>query len=278
MVMRKDPTEFRERFKRWKQGLPAYEDGKRAVWYDEDKDMYYGGQLPEVTVTGEKRNHSAIDYLLWKADRAGAPSHVTNAVRDFNNRIQNFPIIAADAVTRYAGGGYDNILQAYKDADVNPSRTAKKMLVYPYTNDQNNYSKEELAAMKDLVNKTQLNTGDIGYKAYKMHNGGRYAGDINFSNFNDPYKVAEWSLGQTKTINNGTNRQLYDDFSYDVSDTKGVYLKGMLTGNTNPIMALRSMFGIIGSKGYKDGSSSSTAIKTRIPIEYLKNNRINCTN
>ena len=26
--MRKDPTEFRERFKRWKEGLPAYKDGK----------------------------------------------------------------------------------------------------------------------------------------------------------------------------------------------------------------------------------------------------------
>ena len=69
------------------------------------------------------------------------------------------------------------------------------MLVYPYTNDQNNYSKEELAAMKDLIHKTGMDAGDIGYKAYRMHNGGRYAGDINPKNFNDPYKVAEWSLG-----------------------------------------------------------------------------------
>ena len=268
--MRKDPTKFRERFARWKQGLPAYENGK-AVWYDQDKDLYYGGSLPEVTVTGEKRNHSAIDYLLWKADRAGAPSHVTNAVRDFNNRIQNFPVIAADATARYIKGGYDNIFQAYKDADVNPSRTAKKMLVYPYTNDQNNYSKEELAAMKDLVNKTGAGAGDIGYKAYRMHNGGRYAGDISPKNFNDPHKVAEWSLGQTKTVDDGTGKQLYDDFSYDVRDTKGVYLKGMLTGNTNPIMGLRSLFGIIGSKGYNDGSNSATSIKTRIPVGYLQN-------
>ena len=35
MVMRKDPTEFRERFKRWKQGLPAYKDGKRYLWDDQ---------------------------------------------------------------------------------------------------------------------------------------------------------------------------------------------------------------------------------------------------
>lgn len=245
----------------YKDYYPGFEDGKTVD----------GGVLPEITVTGEKRRHSIIDKFLWKADRAGAPSHVTNALRDFSNRVQNFPIIAADAIHRYSKGGYDNIFQAYKDADVNPSKTAKKMLVYPYTNDQNNYSKEELAAMKDLVNKTGMDAGDIGYKAYRMHNGGRYAGDINPKNFNDPHKVAEWSLGQTKTVNDGTDKQLYDDFSYDVRDTKGVYLKGILTGNTNPIMGLRSLFGIIGSKGYNDGSNSATSIKTRIPVGYLQN-------
>ena len=35
----------------------------------------------------------------------------------------------------YIKGGYDNFLQAYKDADVNPSKVARKLLVYPYTND-----------------------------------------------------------------------------------------------------------------------------------------------
>ena len=267
--MRKDPTEFRERFKRWKQDLPVYEDGKRAVWYDQDEDLYYGGQLPEVTVTGEKRNHSAIDYLLWKADRAGAPSHVTNAVRDFNNRVQNFPIIAADAIYKYATGGYDNIKQAYKAADTNPSKFARKLLIHPYTNDENNYSKEELSAIGDLANKTRPGSGDIGYKAYRTHNNGRYAGDIGFGNFNDPYKVAEWSIGQSKTANNAGNKNLYDDFTYDVSDTKGVYLNKMVHGEINPVIALRSMFGIIGSKGYRDGSNSYTAIKTRIPVQKL---------
>lgn len=174
--------------------LPKYGDGK-LTWYDQDKDLYYGGSLPEVTVTGEKRNHSAIDYLLWKADRAGLPSHVTNAARDFNNRVQNLPIIAGDAVARYIKGGYDNFLQAYKDADVNPSKVARKLLVYPYTNDENNYSKDELSAMRKLSDISGKGTGAIGYDAYRRVNHGRYAGDINLNNFNSPYKVAEWSLG-----------------------------------------------------------------------------------
>lgn len=33
---RKDPTEFRDRFQRWKQGLPAYKDGKRYIKNDDD--------------------------------------------------------------------------------------------------------------------------------------------------------------------------------------------------------------------------------------------------
>ena len=31
--------------------LPKHADGK-LTWYDQDKDLYYGGSLPEVTVTG----------------------------------------------------------------------------------------------------------------------------------------------------------------------------------------------------------------------------------
>ena len=35
--MRRDPTQFRERFKRWKEGLPAYKNG-RAISIDDEWD------------------------------------------------------------------------------------------------------------------------------------------------------------------------------------------------------------------------------------------------
>ena len=78
---------------------------------------------------------------------------------------------------------------------MNPSKVAKKLLVYPYTNDENNYSKDELSAMRKLSDISGKGTGAIGYDAYRRVNHGRYAGDINLNNFNSPYKVAEWSLG-----------------------------------------------------------------------------------
>lgn len=123
--------------------------------------------------------------------------------------------------------------------------------------------------MRKLSDISGKGTGSIGYKAYRQVNNGRYAGDIGISNFNSPYKVAEWSLGQTAR-KNGEESYLYDNFSYDTKDTKGVYLKGALKGNINPVMGLRSLFGIIGSKGYPDGTNSATSIKTRIPTKYLQ--------
>lgn len=57
--MHRDPTEFRERFKRWKAGervydsgqtLPAYEDGKTP------EETYYGKRLPDVTIETPKVN------------------------------------------------------------------------------------------------------------------------------------------------------------------------------------------------------------------------------
>lgn len=65
--MRKDPTEFRERFQRWKKGeqvykdgLPHYEDGKDAskLEYHPKEDYYYGGKLfgnKDLVVTGQNK-------------------------------------------------------------------------------------------------------------------------------------------------------------------------------------------------------------------------------
>lgn len=73
--MRKDPTEFRERFQRWKKGeqvyenglaLPAYEDGKspRKLEYHPEGDYYYGGKVfpgKELVVTGvNKKPHTHL--------------------------------------------------------------------------------------------------------------------------------------------------------------------------------------------------------------------------
>jgi len=115
--MRKDPTEFRERFERWKKGeqvyeagLPKYADGltpynKRDVntnqaLYNPEEDLYSPRYtLSEVTVTGtNKRPHTHAPihlsknvYKMQTGDLLGAmttgmnvlsPSQWLGAVRD----------------------------------------------------------------------------------------------------------------------------------------------------------------------------------------------------
>ena len=51
--MRRDPTEFRERFKRWKAGERVYDSGQTLPVYDDGKtpeETYYGKHLPDVTI------------------------------------------------------------------------------------------------------------------------------------------------------------------------------------------------------------------------------------
>lgn len=72
--MRRDPTQFRERFQRWKQGMPAYEGGRPIVaeqpsitrvyqpYYDTDGTLVrnVAAELPEVVVQGNKRDYTKI--------------------------------------------------------------------------------------------------------------------------------------------------------------------------------------------------------------------------
>ena len=79
MVMRKDPTEFRERFKRWKQGLPAYKDGKRYIKNDDDTwtritDDQMADQFANLVVTPNSNKEERVvrrpdtyDALLRKS-------------------------------------------------------------------------------------------------------------------------------------------------------------------------------------------------------------------
>lgn len=251
--------------------IPYKSEGSRYLQYNDKEDVYYGGELAGPVITGQKKRRSLVDYALWQANKHGVPAHMTNAVRDFNNRLHNFPIIAADAAQRYIRGKSNSILEAYKEADTNPSEIAKKLLIYPYMNTEANYSEEELAAMQDLVEKSGKGPGIITHEGYRKQNQGRYAGDIGSKDFYNPSKVVEWSVGQTGRTHDSDNTYLFDDFAYDTKDTKGVYYRKLLEGNANPVIGLRAFLGTIGSKGYNDGSNSATSIRTMIPIEALEN-------
>lgn len=67
--MKKDPTQFRERFNRWKSGQKVYEAGKPIESYEGGKsDEISGGVLPEVVITApykrkQQRTQSVLPQL-----------------------------------------------------------------------------------------------------------------------------------------------------------------------------------------------------------------------
>ena len=61
--MRKDPTEFRERFARWKNGEQVYKAG--LPHYEDGKDVTYdAGWLPEIVVTPRHNNVPSLQNAV----------------------------------------------------------------------------------------------------------------------------------------------------------------------------------------------------------------------
>lgn len=242
-----------------------------------------------------------IDALGWTADVLGAPSPITNAVRDVSNRMHNMPIIAANAVynkldAKERGNNDYSWTQAFKDADTNPGWLARAGLVYPITNSELNYDEDELAAMHQLdlwsegVDKfgRPIVEGQIDHDAYRTHNGGSYAKNVveeRYANLEqgqegaktpgkiaqltqsmrDPMKVVEWSLGRTSGIDINGERNTFDRFAFDIADTESTYANPKTFGEK-----LRRFFGQAGSIGYPDGKDSATSIVTKVPVSKQK--------
>lgn len=109
--MLKNPTEFRERFQRWKKGeqvyenglaLPAYEDGltphkksevnTNQATYNPEEDLYTARYtLPEVTVTGTNKHQP------WSANKSVALTNRKWNNTDFKD-VENMALIAGGGI------------------------------------------------------------------------------------------------------------------------------------------------------------------------------------
>lgn len=259
---------------------PAVKIGNKSLAYDGHK---YGGEDEEtqqmsmwdkVKENAYQRTRplpTAIDRALYFADVMGAPSHVTNALRDVSNRAANEPVIMANAAYNFLTGK-GNLKESYKQADINPSPLFQLFEVKPKLNTEANYSQKELAAMDELSRRSQSSeVGQITHKGYKAvnaekYNEGRYAGDISLGNFFAPSKVVEWSLGQTSGKKEKNDNYTTDNFAYDTKDTRHVYLSSMRHGKASPAMWLRGVLGVQGSKGYDKGDSATT-IRSKVSVK-----------
>lgn len=234
----------------------------------------YGGMIDKYQEGGWLANPVTrlVDGVLWLADAAGMPSHVTNATRDVVVRANNVPIIAADTVWKRLSGQGKTWKEAWKEADTNPSTVARVFEYFPITNTETNYSEAQLADQYELRRHSPGRKGQITAEGYKHANQGRYAGDVGgIKEFFSPTKVNEWSIGQTSGQKGKDGKDYTTDvFAYDQDDTDKVYLKAVKEGKASPVMTLRGFLGLIGAQGYPDGTNSATSIKTKIDTDAQK--------
>lgn len=85
------------------------------------------------------------DVLLWYMNRKHLlPAHVSNALRDYNNRVVSAPSLALGTLYNKLSGKSNNWLSAYKEADANPTFFQTIGRVLPMKNTEDNYTLEEL--------------------------------------------------------------------------------------------------------------------------------------
>ena len=155
------------------------------------------------------------DSALWAADKIGAPSNVTNFLRDVPNAIKYklnaLPPALLKALIDYAKGNGFTLEQSYYHYLKNPSILQKMNTIEPLPNNNNNYSSEEMQVIKDMAgNTSSITNADIKRVS------GRYGGQGSiYSYVSQPDKVVQTSIGQSR----GKNGTLHDVFDTNVSTT-----------------------------------------------------------
>ena len=188
------------------------------------------------------------DSALWAADKIGAPSNVTNFLRDVPNAIKYklnaLPPALLKALIDYAKGNGFSLERSYYHYLKNPSILQKMNTIEPLPNNNNNYSSEEMQVIKDMAgNTSSITNADIKRVS------GRYGGQGSiYSYVSQPDKVVQTSIGQSS----GSNGVLHDIFDTNVStstaanDNKAYINKARKEFGVN-YYSLRALMPYIGS-------------------------------
>lgn len=145
-----------------------------------------------------------VDYVLWQGDRLGLPSNATNMLRDWNATLpyRTSSAIRAGFNTMFND---EDFMTNYNRALANPSFYENLKTIHPLSNDNKNYSQEEL----DIINRMRSQTGAITNSDIKRETSNNsYGGNAPISDYFSPERVVQTSIGQSS----GKNGVTYDVF------------------------------------------------------------------
>ncbi|MGM9818063.1 MAG: hypothetical protein ACI30B_03670 [Paludibacteraceae bacterium] len=102
-----------------------------------------------------------VDGALYLADVAGVPSHLTNYLRDLNVSLPYRAKSAVKALYKTALND-KSFSENYNDALKNPDFITRMTTIYPITNNERNYSDEELEILRKQAGKDfKITNADI---------------------------------------------------------------------------------------------------------------------
>ncbi len=191
---------------------------------------------------------ATYDAVLWGLDKIGAPSNVTNLLRDVPNAIkykmETLPFALIKAIVDYAKGRGWTIEESYNHYLKNPTLFQRMNTIEPLPNNNSNYSKEESDVIREMAgNKSYITNADIRRVS------GRYGNNSSISSYiTEPDKVVQTSIGQSS----GSNGHLHDIFDTNVStetakkDNKK-YMEGAKSNPGFNYFTLRAIMPFIGS-------------------------------
>ena len=155
--MRKDPTEFRERFQRWKKGEQVYENGLALPAYEDGKDA---NDVPSYTPSIDDREQPGYRKYLWELSKArrnaflkeyGYAAPIKNYYEDFlSNSEGTFNYrrwynLASPAERKY---GLEKGLAHWRDADGKTSLHPSFSIESPYSGYKNPYNPKGITGGK----------------------------------------------------------------------------------------------------------------------------------
>lgn len=196
--MRRDPTEFRQRFQRWKNGQQVYKDG--LPHYEDGKDSYpiLGGKVIEDALKEQYRYNNDIEYRFKIKDR-NLPEASEIKIPFINNKrivLTNAGLSTGAVISENM---LDTIAKYAKAAGI-PIKTAlgiaaKESTLGNPTDDRSVYkilNKESAAYFKKMGTAQHINVGD-------QVNGREL---VNFYVDTDPVYYAAKQYAKKHSINN----------------------------------------------------------------------------
>lgn len=245
--MRKNPTKFRERFQRWKEGKQVYENGRPLPTYEDGNEPYIRSTIEDAALKAAKASGNYVPDPMNKYPHQKdlhTPLSPVDPVGEFTvgNAVLGTPLKLAGKALMYGVGRYGgklglNKLSNWARAKLNGTKPKQKDLIWDAEQmfkdgNNHNYTQEDIDILNSFI--PEYKEIELASKAngtyLKMPDGSTWKGD-----------PREWVISKSKNVQDNYGPEILTHGNSESWITNGgedvtgdVLGKKILWTNTNP--------------------------------------------